>query len=718
MPSTLIKADDGSYPPPIPDDEEERLALLHSFHLIDEDEPQIAFDDITRIASHVCQTPIAMISLVDRDTVYIKATVGMGVPQGETGTGPRSTSFCGHVITTKKEEVIQVPDTSKDDRFSTNPHVANPAGLGLKFYAGAALIAPENRDTKRSLPSSVGTLCVADTKCRVLSDTQQSALLSLSRLVVDQMEFKKRNEVLRETLAERDRAQDQLDLLNQQLSKRNKELEEQILSLKKDQSILDTPAEKVIAMLKELKADVSQGHASTLDFIIDVVGSHKLYKVDVNNALEKDTTIDTGIKDFLLTQFESKAGASIQDEFADQSVRLAHTNRRGSAPLQHVGRSNSAGHLASILGLNSTTSTSSSSASHPPPAPGSKDGHLETMKEVNEHQLQPDRYRAAFEGHEGWGFDIFKFARETDDHPLLYMVYYLFEEYDMFDQIPELDQTKLINFITAIEDGYVDNPYHNRTHAADVVHGCYFFLKTSLTLSPYLSLLEIMAAIIACAIHDYRHPGRNNVFLINTEDKLAVRHNDLSVLENFHCSEAWEVLKRKENNFLAELPLGSRQMVRKIVVGMVLATDMAKHPEILAQFQNKMHTASLDVVSSFDDRLLALRMAIKCADISNPARPLPVYQGWVDRVMEEFYRQGDAERILTLPISAFMDRNLPDQVPKCQSGFIGFIVLPTYKSWVEFAGLTEPLQILENNLKYWKDKIEVQQQQASTTSSS
>lgn len=165
-------------------------------------------------------------------------------------------------------------------------------------------------------------------------------------------------------------------------------------------------------------------------------------------------------------------------------------------------------------------------------------------------------------------------------------------------------------------------------------------------------------------------------------------------------------MKKDENNFVENFPLALKQQIRKIMIGMVLATDMGHHPKILNEFQNKILTESLNITTNLDDKLLCLRLMIKCSDISNPARPLDIYLKWVDRVMNEFFDQGDKEKKLSLPVSNFMDRAQATQIPKCQSGFINYVVLPTFKAFTTFSGVKEPLQILEQNLAYWNSKVE------------
>jgi len=249
------------------------------------------------------------------------------------------------------------------------------------------------------------------------------------------------------------------------------------------------------------------------------------------------------------------------------------------------------------------------------------------------------------------------------------------------------------------------NPYHNSTHATDVLLGCNYLLRSS-GFDKLLTPRELLAILVACIVHDLGHPGLNNAFLVNTIDKLAILHNDRSVLENHHCVQAFKTLLLPENDFLDCLPQAERQEIRKMVIELVLATDMANHVDIMNQYQNRRKTAEGLDFTNKDDRLLTMKLFIKCADISNPARPPKIYHKWVDCVMEEFFQQGDKEKTLALPVSAFMDRETT-HIPKCQLGFIQYICLPTFTALVEqFPGSNLALKTLQDNMAEWKRQAE------------
>jgi two-component system NtrC family sensor kinase len=158
---------------PLPKNEAERLATLVEYQVLDTT-PELAYDDITSIASSICETPIALVSLIDEKRQWFKSR--HGIDAAET---PREISFCGHAIQTN--EVLVVPDSLLDERFADNPLVTG--GPKVRFYAGAPLLAPNGH--------AMGTLCVIDEKARELKPEQIKSLEALARQVVAQLEMRK-----------------------------------------------------------------------------------------------------------------------------------------------------------------------------------------------------------------------------------------------------------------------------------------------------------------------------------------------------------------------------------------------------------------------------------------------------------------------------------------------------------------------------------------------
>lgn len=152
--------------------EERRLESLRMLNILDT-LPEKDFDDIILIASQICETPIALISLVDNERQWFKAKIGLN--DNET---PRDIAFCSHAIL--QDDLFIVPDATKDERFSENPFVTKDPNV--RFYAGAPLISPNG--------FPIGTVCVIDSKPRTLTSKQRNALSALSNQVSRLLQLK------------------------------------------------------------------------------------------------------------------------------------------------------------------------------------------------------------------------------------------------------------------------------------------------------------------------------------------------------------------------------------------------------------------------------------------------------------------------------------------------------------------------------------------------
>lgn len=162
--------------------ENERLAALARYAIVDT-MPEDVFDELVQLASTICETPIALISLVDASRVWLKARVGF-----DAALPPRDLSFCTHAIS--QNDLFVIPDASADPRFAENPLVAGDPRI--RFYAGAPLTTPDG--------FNIGTICVLDHRPRALSDVQSRTLNALARQVVVQLEL--RRQIAEKALAE------------------------------------------------------------------------------------------------------------------------------------------------------------------------------------------------------------------------------------------------------------------------------------------------------------------------------------------------------------------------------------------------------------------------------------------------------------------------------------------------------------------------------------
>lgn len=166
---------------PIPENEEQRLAELLSYDILDTEEEAL-FDEITALASQICESPIALISLVDPDRQWFKSKIGLDATETS-----RNIAFCAHAVL--QDEVLEIPDTLKDERFHDNPLVTGSPHI--RAYAGAPLITPSG--------VAIGTLCAISDKPGKLSAHQRQSLSTLSHSVVAHLELRRKNRELERT---------------------------------------------------------------------------------------------------------------------------------------------------------------------------------------------------------------------------------------------------------------------------------------------------------------------------------------------------------------------------------------------------------------------------------------------------------------------------------------------------------------------------------------
>lgn len=168
-------------------EENQRLSALLNYEVLDS-EDELAFDELTQLASAICGTPISLISLVDDHRQWFKSKVGIDAPETH-----KDIAFCSHAIL--QEKVFEVSNALEDERFHDNPLVTGAPDI--RFYAGAPLVSPDG------MP--IGTLCVIDREPKSLDDTQREALKVLANQVIGQLELRLNNRRLERLNAQREK---------------------------------------------------------------------------------------------------------------------------------------------------------------------------------------------------------------------------------------------------------------------------------------------------------------------------------------------------------------------------------------------------------------------------------------------------------------------------------------------------------------------------------
>nr|XP_046193776.1 high affinity cAMP-specific and IBMX-insensitive 3',5'-cyclic phosphodiesterase 8A-like [Oncorhynchus gorbuscha] len=330
----------------------------------------------------------------------------------------------------------------------------------------------------------------------------------------------------------------------------------------------------------------------------------------------------------------------------------------------------------------------------------------------------PPHVAQTMENEDSWDFDIFNLETACLKRPLTYLGLKIFSRFGVCEFL-SCPEATLRSWLQGIEANYHStNSYHNSSHAADVMHAtAYFLCKERVKQS--LEQIDEVAALIAATVHDVDHPGRTNSFLCNAGSELAILYNDTAVLESHHAALAFQITTRDDKcNIFKNMERNEYRTLRQAIIDMVLATEMTKHFEHVNKFVNSINKplAALEenggigdeesvkgILTSPDNRILVKRMLIKCADISNPCRPLELCIEWAGRISEEYFAQTDEEKRQSLPVvMPVFDRNTCS-IPKSQISFIDYFITDMFDAWDAFADLPNLMQHLDNNFKYWKD---------------
>ncbi|EGZ10515.1 hypothetical protein PHYSODRAFT_337328 [Phytophthora sojae] len=327
---------------------------------------------------------------------------------------------------------------------------------------------------------------------------------------------------------------------------------------------------------------------------------------------------------------------------------------------------------------------------------------------------------------DGWDLDTLQIAEHTGNRPLMYVTAAMFELHELHEEF-RVDRVVLRNFLYVLDDGYLANPYHNSSHAADVVNSVNFLITTLADgqIRDTLTNLEFYAALVAAAIHDFRHPGKSNNYLIKAKHDLALQYNDRSILESMHLAETFFIMRNPLCDIFGRMKDKPYREIRKAIIEMVLSTDLSMHLQLVGNLKALLlqEATAIPATGSSNngaglgaggavpapkpvtDPMMIMKVVIKCADIGHAAKKRKLHVIWSALIIEEFFLQGDNERANNSDISPFMDRHSENSA-KNQVGFFEFIVLPFYDTVAqviftpEFGAIHN---IAKQNYTLWKE---------------
>jgi signal transduction histidine kinase len=245
---------------PMPENELERLSSLYSYGILDT-LPEKDFDAITKLASQICNTSIALITLIDKDQQWFKSKVG--ITDNSTA---RDISFCSHALL-QPEKIMEIPDVRKDERFADNPFVTGP--MKVAFYAGVPLVDHDGY--------ALGTLCVIDSMPRALTPGQQEALRTLATQAMRLIELHRKNAEIEQT--------------NKELQELNHELERYAFVIAHD---LQSPCNQLITVAQLINDNyAAQMAVDGQQLVLYLKNSAENLKTFIHDILGHARTIHT-----------------------------------------------------------------------------------------------------------------------------------------------------------------------------------------------------------------------------------------------------------------------------------------------------------------------------------------------------------------------------------------------------------------------------------------
>ncbi|XP_020294771.1 cGMP-specific 3',5'-cyclic phosphodiesterase-like isoform X2 [Pseudomyrmex gracilis] len=280
----------------------------------------------------------------------------------------------------------------------------------------------------------------------------------------------------------------------------------------------------------------------------------------------------------------------------------------------------------------------------------------------------------------------------------------MFKQCDLIQKF-HIPYDVLCRWILSVKKNYRPVKYHNWRHALNVAQTMFAMLKTG-KMEQFMTDLEILGLLVACLCHDLDHRGTNNAFQTKTESPLAILYST-STMEHHHFDQCVMILNSDSNNIFQNLSMEDYRRVMKVVESAILSTDLAMYFKKRNRFMEVIDEGEFDWQSEEKKELLCGMMMTAC-DVSAIAKPWDVQHRVAKLVADEFFDQGDLERLqLNQQPVAMMDRERRDELPQMQVGFIDVICLPLYKVLSETFPWILPLYegTIENR-KHWQDLAE------------
>jgi hypothetical protein len=243
-------------------------------------------------------------------------------------------------------------------------------------------------------------------------------------------------------------------------------------------------------------------------------------------------------------------------------------------------------------------------------------------------------------------------------------------------------------------------PYHNFKHGFSVLQLIHVIGERNQKLFKFISNQDYLFLLLAAVGHDVCHPGINNGYLIGTKHELALRYNNISVLENHHAAVTLEIL-----NSTALVQDCDQHYMREAIVCSTLSTDMAKHKDVCSSFDKLKERYDKSLKA---DRFGLMGYLLHCADLGNPTLDFPLATIWSFKILQEFNNQVAYEEKARVTVSEFMRiGNDLEKIKKSQIGLIDFIVLPLWSGLSEVVENIEDMpETIRKNKQVWIELVD------------
>ena len=335
------------------------------------------------------------------------------------------------------------------------------------------------------------------------------------------------------------------------------------------------------------------------------------------------------------------------------------------------------------------------------------------LKNINEYEMEYiENDLFSFE------FNVFDFYEKNKNiNPFTLASQILLQKYDI---IYYSDPMTLFNFLKALQEHYTKVAiYHTEKHAIDMLQTLFIYISKSNAIDYlFLNKLDIISLLVAGVCHDVGHKGYNNEYQMKMYTDLAITYNDKSILENYHITLTFKLLKNDKLNIFRNISKNDFSYIRKRIIDLIFSTDMFYHSRIIALMKSRIENKNIKnginsdkIISDagnnlFNEQQEVLNYLIHIGDISHSTKLFKITYKWSYLLTQEFWRQGDEEKEKGFSVNFLYDRNNID-IGRNQVGFIKGIIIPSFDILVNF--LPEMSYYTDNmkiNLRKWEELSE------------